>query len=315
MFTIEDSTLRLRRYDFSGKLWQQQTFQNSSAELFWSNGVHVKNNRIVMNSLEPGGFRMNYYTLNGKKIWTIDHNTHILNFQFTDHDTIFFSGVTDLDSARIGTDSIPREIFFGIMDTSGNILGVRNIPTLSYSGTLPFLSEEGRLYISGILTHSTTLGSSTYSIDTFSFNNLTYYDSATGNIEGNFYRLFAEFNLKDGLYSKPGDCVFSPTPDTCGDREGISNCSVITGITDLSQGLYFKIYPNPAHNTLYLDFSPNQFLNNNSIQITDLNGVLRRKWYNLGVRNSLNISDLTPGVYFIQLITLKRTAVRKLIVL
>lgn len=227
MFTIlgaSQTNIRLRKFDFSGRLLEQKSMPNSSGELFWSNGVNVKNNRIIMSSLEGSEKKINYYNMDGTRIWSINHTTHIVSLQFTNQNKIFFFGLAPTDTNRIGTTIVPKGIFFGEIDTMGNILRMRGIPNVSYSG-LPHLAPDGRLYINSVLDYYSNNNSSTYTLDTVTFNNLTYYDPGTGIISGIYYRLLAQFNLTGGTYFSPGNCTFSPSLDTCLNREGLFNCT------------------------------------------------------------------------------------------
>ena len=227
MFTIvgaSQTNIRLRKFDFSGKLLEQKSMPNSLAELFWSDGVNVKNDRIIMSSLEGNQMKINYYNIGGTRIWSVNHTTHILSLQFTDRNKIFCFGLADTDTNRIGTTIVPKGTFFGIIDTMGNILSMRGIPNVSYSG-LPHLAADGRLYVNSVLDYYSNSNSSTYTLDTINFNNLSYYDQGTGIVSGIYYRLLAQFNLNEGSYFNPGNCMFSPALDTCLDREGLFNCS------------------------------------------------------------------------------------------
>jgi len=80
------------------------------------------------------------------------------------------------------------------------------------------------LYVNAAISYYSNSNSNTFTLDTITFNNLTYYDSLSGIISGNYYRLLAQYYLGDGAYFNPGNCNFSPVIDTCLDREGLFNC-------------------------------------------------------------------------------------------
>lgn len=73
-----------------------------------------------------------------------------------------------------------------------------------------------------------------------------------------------------------------------------------TGINDFMSESDLNLYPNPADNTLFINFDNNRF-NVSTIQIFDVMGQLISTETISSNINSINISDLTAGCYIIRL--------------
>ena len=77
----------------------------------------------------------------------------------------------------------------------------------------------------------------------------------------------------------------------------IAKLSVITGIVEESNSAHaIQIYPNPASNVLTVRSA----LKNNSVKITNTLGQLVYKTELFDEEIKLNISELPPGVYFLE---------------
>ena len=220
--------LRIRKYDFAGKLLDTTSILCNTA-LFWANNVNVKDDRLVMISREGNQNKIGYYNLNGNLLWSINISggLSVDNLGFTQNNKIFFSGQAFGDTNKIGTTTIPGNIYWGFMDTIGTVLSVKSIPKVKLASlpTIPYLTENGKLYFNAVVDYYSTSNSSTFTLDTITFNNLTYYDPVSGIISGKYYRLLAEYSLTEGYYFNPGNCTFSPPVDTCLNREGLFGCT------------------------------------------------------------------------------------------
>lgn len=73
-----------------------------------------------------------------------------------------------------------------------------------------------------------------------------------------------------------------------------------TGINNYFTENDVNIYPNPAENTLHIEFDHNQF-NVSGVQIFDINGKLVSSQNVDSDVNSINVSNLNSGCYFIRL--------------
>ncbi|MCQ2284570.1 MAG: T9SS type A sorting domain-containing protein, partial [Bacteroidales bacterium] len=73
-----------------------------------------------------------------------------------------------------------------------------------------------------------------------------------------------------------------------------------TGLNEYLSENDVEIYPNPAENTLFINFDNNQY-NVSNIQLFDINGRLISSEQVEANVNSINVSNLTSGCYFIRL--------------
>ena len=221
--------LRIRKYDFSGKLMNTDSISCNTDGLFWANNINVKNDRLLMISLEGNQKKIGYYNLSGNLLWSKNYSSSISiqNLTFTQNNKIFFSGEAIGDTGTIGNTTISGSIYWGYMDTTGTILSIKSISKVRKASlpSLPYLSDDGRLYFNAVVDYYSNNSGNTYTIDTITFNNLTYYDTGSGIISGIYYRLLAQYFMSDGSYFNPGNCSFSPILDNCLDREGLYNCS------------------------------------------------------------------------------------------
>jgi len=96
---------------------------------------------------------------------------------------------------------------------------------------------------------------------------------------------------------------------------GVEGNNHNSGINKLSQTSDIYIYPNPAHDKLYIDLSKS-VTDLKSIQILDLNGKSVRMINTEGQKENIElpINDFTKGVYIIRLISGNESVERKLIV-
>ena len=66
------------------------------------------------------------------------------------------------------------------------------------------------------------------------------------------------------------------------------------------EGNSFKIYPNPVHSILNIDFKEQDIIR--EINILTLDGkIIKRVNSNIDLKNEINIQNLNPGMYFIQI--------------
>lgn len=81
-----------------------------------------------------------------------------------------------------------------------------------------------------------------------------------------------------------------------------------TGLSDHSDKTLISVYPNPVKNQFMLTSSPNA-----QLKIFDINGKLMMIKNNLAAKETIDISGLSCGIYFLQTIGDKKTNVLKLI--
>lgn len=92
---------------------------------------------------------------------------------------------------------------------------------------------------------------------------------------------------------------------------GLEICmnSTITGVEDKNSSENIAIYPNPAKNVLYIS----GLLENSKVVITDISGKTIANYNIYNNQTSIDIHDLSSGVYFIQVSNDETTLVTKLV--
>jgi hypothetical protein len=73
----------------------------------------------------------------------------------------------------------------------------------------------------------------------------------------------------------------------------------------------FMLYPNPANETVLIE--TNNFISGTMMNICDLNGQILTKKSIQNEKTLLDISNLTPGVYFVKLFNDITVSIQKLI--
>ena len=63
----------------------------------------------------------------------------------------------------------------------------------------------------------------------------------------------------------------------------------------------FKLYPNPTSNTLFVEINNEELLINNELQIFDVNGKLMLSMSLNSEKQSVDISNLAKGIYFVKI--------------
>lgn len=91
------------------------------------------------------------------------------------------------------------------------------------------------------------------------------------------------------LYSDPARFALFTSP---------AGCSFL-GVEEAQQ-LHVSVFPNPANDVVYLKWSENLICN---LSILQVNGQVVRSYQNQSSGSSINISDLSAGIYLIQLRT------------
>jgi hypothetical protein len=97
-------------------------------------------------------------------------------------------------------------------------------------------------------------------------------------------------------------------------RRSVTDPELVTGIEDIS--ISFKVYPSPADQELNIEL-PQAFSEQSQLQMFDqLGKVVTQSTFEKGQKNkTINTSDLTGGVYLIQINTVKGILRRKVMVM
>ncbi len=82
-----------------------------------------------------------------------------------------------------------------------------------------------------------------------------------------------------------------------------------TGVDEISKDATFSVYPNPANNILHI----NQVSNDAVIEILDLTGRVVMVKSNIEQQESIDISTMSPGVYFARITQKNQSSVIKFI--
>ncbi len=138
---------------------------------------------------------------------------------------------------------------------------------------------------------------------------------------GNSYQWYANNVIIDGAIEQNYLAIESATFAVDVDVEGCisrsENTKIITSIQNDYFGNSVFIYPNPAANRLYLDFS-SSFTGNLGLKIYDYSGKLL--YNNLETKQSkdfikeINVSNYKRGIYFVELQFDNKKVVRKIII-
>ena len=136
----------------------------------------------------------------------------------------------------------------------------------------------------------------------FWVNSLTYSLNYSGQI---YEGVGSYYGLLEAIYSSVSGPQFIMV-DYC--RGGLSNCKFYNvGIDNQVIENNIKIYPNPASNYLTIDSD----LDYQTINIYNLSGKLLKTTER---SSQINISDLSKGMYFIQLVAEKNVITKKFII-
>lgn len=317
MYNIQATSqpsLRIRKYDFAGKLLERKTYPFNSIYNYTFENVDVQNDKLLILYDTTTGQKIGYFNLNGTKIW--DFATSPVAMQqinFTIQNKIFFAGECLDDSCLIKNNIIHSGPFWGYLDLNSNIILLKNINRTYYLRD-SYLAPTGKFYFNSAI----SLFSNPYndfSIDTITFQNLSYFDTASGTNGGYYYRLYAQYQLGDGRYFDLTSCTFNPINNNCLDQEGIDTCNIITGVIDLDADKSIKVFPNPSAATFFINFQNfNEFFLGET-SISTINGVLIKKRVITSSQMTLTLENAPRGVYLLKIMSRKnKLVVKKIIV-
>ena len=89
----------------------------------------------------------------------------------------------------------------------------------------------------------------------------------------------------------------------------IASNEVITSVAAPYAGTEFNIYPNPVRDIVYIDAEDEI----SSVSLYDIRGSLLRSDIKEGTRCSIDISDLTRGVYIVRIFTARGSNAKKIV--
>ena len=88
-----------------------------------------------------------------------------------------------------------------------------------------------------------------------------------------------------------------------------SNVSVVE-----QASAHFRIYPNPVSNILRVDAKSN-ITDVSEIKIYDIQGkIVKTQKYSNETDNSIDVSDITSGVYYLIIVTQEKSLIEKIII-
>lgn len=267
-----DKEIRYRKYDPGGKLINWTIYSGATDANTRGHAVDIRNNRIAGIRYKPYDWSIAYSDLEGNYIWSKKIKTlSISHIQFTEKN-IFFAGSYFADSSAFYNNielvkaGHPPTLFFGFIDTAGNLLSVKNLPNITSPCDF-HLSKNGRVYVAALLTPYTNQNNSTFDIDTIRFQGLSFMDTVPFQNGGGFYKVLAQFNTGEQLYADTGKCNFNPVTDSCLDVEGNNKCfplpgpfnlAVSTNCIDIITRIILKW--TPSVNTDYYEIYKNNYL-------------------------------------------------------
>jgi hypothetical protein len=91
-------------------------------------------------------------------------------------------------------------------------------------------------------------------------------------------------------------------------RPIVSMEQIISAVVDLKPS--FRVYPNPTVDILIIESKTDK----NQISIYSIQGVLLKEMYSEGFITSINITDLSPAVYFIEVLNKEDKQYQKFII-
>ena len=102
---------------------------------------------------------------------------------------------------------------------------------------------------------------------------------------------------------KPGESglyTVKATSNGCASPSSIAYNFVMTGIINLGNNQFIKLFPNPVKDKIFLNWQITGTYNLN-IDVKDINGRLITRGTNLLTNEAIDLSALAPGVYFIRI--------------
>ncbi|GAB4304497.1 MAG: hypothetical protein Kow0068_26240 [Marinilabiliales bacterium] len=307
---MPDASERLRgrilKIDRNGNIVWDRLYGHKTLETYASI-IKKKSNSNLISLIHDGIPNYGYFmviqelTPNGDIKWfrkykysPDPYGYSILNsFDFTPDGGYIFAGYgTD-------TDSVPSQRSWVIKTDSLGFDGTywQGDSTLGVS-----ISKDTVCYSDSVLVYFHITGKSApYSLQ---LSNGNHRDSI-------FYSPYFEPYAYDSLYIYPADSnqyhnITATVTDPWGNAvtENISvyvkSCGTGTEEINTKGDEYFEVYPNPAYSSLFIELTENKLLNN-EIQIIDIKGnsilsvTLKHK------KESIDISTLPKGVYFVKL--------------
>ncbi len=168
-------------------------------------------------------------------------------------------------------------------------------------GTLINTVTNSTQLVSGnkYITHKATGTTGTSGSHTWTFN---WTAPATGNGPVTFY---GAFNATNNSGDQFGDSIFTSTT--------VVSEKTTTGIEELINiANLISVYPNPITDNFFVNNSFNE-TDAMTLNISDINGRLVKKVQNIAGRQSINIDDLSKGIYFLKIQTSKGDVVKKIV--
>ena len=101
------------------------------------------------------------------------------------------------------------------------------------------------------------------------------------------------------ISSYPGSWMIRPL---------VSEDKILSTLRDVKAS--FKVYPNPASTTIIVESKSK----NNQISIYNIQGILLKEIYSSDFKTGINISDLSPAVYFVEVLSNNDKQYQKIII-
>jgi len=149
------------------------------------------------------------------------------------------------------------------------------------------------------------------------------YTNIDGNLEGNFdladSLLLQGINISISGGDLDNDGKLEFAYGECAGGVGIlkqDNPTVVATSEPSDNSLDFKIYPNPSHGKIFIDFSDSNFLMDATIEIfNSLGKRIRTQSFNSNNQLTLDLSGTPPGIYFCKITSQKGDSFAKKIAL
>jgi hypothetical protein len=340
--------LFLTKYDINGNVLWAKGSGGTSNDIAWSVAVDASGNSIMAGSFYSANLTFGSTTLtnagltdifltkydaNGNVIWaksaggTKDDYAYSVAIDATGN--TYLAGVFVSSTINFGTTTLTNigsdDVFLAKYDVNGNVLWAKSAGGTSYDYAYSVaVDTSGNSYLAGYfespaITFDTIILTNVGSDDIF----LTKYDTSgnvlwakssggTGNDKANSVVVDAFGSIYlGGYFGSPSINFYTTTLTNAGNADiflAKINGDTIGGINELSDPLNISLFPNPSTDEITI-IIPEKSI----IEISNIEGQIIKIIKRAEKQTTINVSNLSGGVYIIKAKTEKGVAVKKFI--
>lgn len=304
-------------YEFQGRLYFQASDGTNGKELWTTDGTTAGTN--FLKDLNPGvqsSYPLGFFEYNGKLYFRANDGTTGVELWVTDGTTV---GTTLVKDIKTNGDSSPNrftnydgKMFFmasnitasnvyfeaELFYSDGTAAGTAKVPGIYDKWPLQIVAYHGKLYFTAID------GNSHRTMWEHSSNGTLF---QTGKIEplGTTYNQPFPFIHHDPFVEYKGALYFHAHFDNRGDELWRYQTAAPTAVNGVEK-IALSIYPNPTNDFLQIETDHEI----QKVTLTDISG--KQLWVAKSNKKQVNISELSAGIYFIQIETNKGTITKKI---